>query len=100
MLVSVGAVLLLETGGEAWLQPRPLEGATLGAGRRMSSTRCRKTLITLREDAGVSENIAADIVGHENPRITYGLYSGGASLETKAKALDLELELELVKYPS
>jgi hypothetical protein len=33
-------------------------------------------------------------VGHEKPRITYGLYSGGASLETKAKALGL------VKYPS
>lgn len=53
----------------------------------------RKTLITLLEDAGVSENLAADLVGHEKPRITYGLYSGGASLETKAKAL------ELVKYP-
>lgn len=53
----------------------------------------RKTLITLLEDAGVSENLAADIVGHEKPRITYGLYSGGASLDTKAKAL------ELVKYP-
>lgn len=38
--------------------------------------------------------LAADIVGHEKPRITYGLCSGGASLETKAKAL------ELVKYPS
>lgn len=54
----------------------------------------RKTLITLLEDAGVSENLAADIVGHEKPRITYGLYSGGASLETKAKAL------RLVRYPS
>jgi integrase len=54
----------------------------------------RKTLITLLEDAGVSENLAADIVGHEKPRITYGLYSGGASLATKAAAL------ELVKYPA
>jgi integrase len=47
----------------------------------------RKTLVTLLEDAGVSENLAADIVGHEKPRITYGLYSGGASLATKAAAL-------------
>lgn len=54
----------------------------------------RKTLVTLLEDAGVSENLAADIVGHEKPRITYGLYSGGASLGTKAAAL------ELVKYPA
>ena len=54
----------------------------------------RKTLITMLEDAGVSENLAADIVGHEKPRITYGLYSGGASLATKAAAL------ELVRYPA
>lgn len=53
----------------------------------------RKTLVTLLEDAGVSENLAADIVGHEKPRITYGLYSGGASLKTKAEAL------ALVSYP-
>lgn len=44
-------------------------------------------MVTLLEDAGVSENLAADIVGHEKPRITYGLYSGGASLATKAAAL-------------
>jgi len=53
----------------------------------------RKTLVTLLEDAGVSENLAADIVGHEKPRITYGLYSGGASLATKAEAL------AKVRYP-
>lgn len=53
----------------------------------------RKTLVTLLEDAGVSENLAADIVGHDKPRITYGLYSGGATLKTKA------LALELVQYP-
>ena len=53
----------------------------------------RKTLTTLLENAGVSENLAADIVGHEKPRITYGLYSGGASLEVKREAL------ERVKYP-
>ena len=40
----------------------------------------RKTVVTLLENAGISENVAADIVGHEKPRITYGLYSGGASL--------------------
>jgi hypothetical protein len=32
-------------------------------------------------------------VGHEKPRITFGLYSGGASLSVKAKAI------ELAKYP-
>lgn len=53
----------------------------------------RKTLTTLLEDMGVSENLAADIVGHEKPRITYGLYSGGASLATKRDAI------EKVSYP-
>jgi hypothetical protein len=39
------------------------------------------------EENGISENMAADIVGHEKPRITYGLYSGGASLAAKRKAI-------------
>ena len=39
------------------------------------------------ENAGISENLAADIVGHEKPRITYGLYSGGASTDVKIKAI-------------
>jgi len=59
----------------------------LGYGPQHVFHSLRKTLVTLLEDAGVSENLAADIVGHEKPRITYGLYSGGASLKTKAEAL-------------
>ena len=47
----------------------------------------RKTFTTMLENEGVGENIAADIVGHEKPRITYGLYSGGASLEVKRDAI-------------
>lgn len=47
----------------------------------------RKTVTTLLENAGVPENVAADIIGHEKPRITYGVYSGGASLEVKRAAL-------------
>jgi integrase len=39
----------------------------------------RKTFVTMLENAGVSENVTADIVGHEKPRITYGLYSGGTA---------------------
>lgn len=49
----------------------------------------RKTVVTLLEDAGVSENLSADIVGHEKPRVTYGLYSGGHSLNSKRKAVEL-----------
>ena len=47
----------------------------------------RKTVVTLLENAGVPENVTADIVGHEKGTITYGLYSGGASLAVKAAAL-------------
>jgi integrase len=54
----------------------------------------RKTFVTLLENAGVPENLAADIVGHEKPRITYGTYSGGASLKNKAEAI------VLVNYPA
>lgn len=43
----------------------------------------RKTLITLLENAGVPEGIAADIVGHKKQTMTYGLYSMGSSLENK-----------------
>lgn len=53
----------------------------------------RKTVATLLENAGVPENVAADIVGHDKPTMTYGLYSGGASLEVKREAL------ERIDYP-
>ncbi|MGO8868626.1 MAG: hypothetical protein ACLQME_19230 [Alphaproteobacteria bacterium] len=48
----------------------------------------RKTVATLLENAHVLENVAADILGREKPRITYGLYSGGASLAVKRKAIE------------
>lgn len=48
----------------------------------------RKTLVTLLENHGVGENVAADIVGHEKPRITYGLYSGGTTLEVMREAIE------------
>lgn len=53
----------------------------------------RKTVATLLENAGVPENVAADIIGHDKPTMTYGLYSGGASLEVKREAL------EKISYP-
>lgn len=54
----------------------------------------RKTVVTQLENAGVAENLAADIVGHEKPRITYGLYSGGHSLTSMKDAL------EKLSYPT
>ena len=47
----------------------------------------RKTVVSILENAGVPENVVADIVGHEKPTMTYGLYSGGATLAVKHEAL-------------
>ena len=47
----------------------------------------RNTVATKLEAAGVSENIAADIVGHDKPTMTYGLYSGGSSVSQRLEAL-------------
>jgi hypothetical protein len=61
----------------------------------------RKTLITLMENAGVSEGVAADIVGYEKQTMTYGLYSMGSELEIKREALSkatYPLPLVTLKY--
>ena len=47
----------------------------LGFGPQRVFHSIRKTVVSQTEQAGVSENSAADIVGHDKPRITYGLYS-------------------------
>ncbi len=47
----------------------------------------RRTVVTIMDNAGVPEGVAADIVGHAKKTMTYGLYSGGATLETKRAAL-------------
>ncbi|MQY51943.1 tyrosine-type recombinase/integrase [Rhodocyclus gracilis] len=53
----------------------------------------RSTVATLLENAGVPEGVAADILGHEKPTMTFGLYSSGADLNTKREAL------ERISYP-
>lgn len=59
----------------------------LGYGDQFVFHSVRKTVATMLEDAGIGENVAADILGHEKPTMTYGLYSGGTSLDVKAKAI-------------
>ena len=59
----------------------------LGFGSQFVFHSLRKTVVTILENAGVAENIVADIVGHEKTTMTYGLYSGGLSLALKRKAL-------------
>jgi integrase len=69
--------------------------ATMGFGPAYVFHSIRKAVATLLEDAGCPEGVAADILGHEKNTITYGLYSGGASLETKRHWLE-----KAVVYPS
>lgn len=65
----------------------------LGFGERQVFHSIRKTVATQLENAHVPEGVAADILGHEKPTMTYGVYSGGASMKTKRDAI-----LKL-KYP-
>jgi integrase len=49
----------------------------------------RKGVATQLESSGVPEFIAARILGHKLKTMTYGLYSGGASLETLKGAISV-----------
>lgn len=49
----------------------------------------RNTVTTQLEVAGVPDNITTDILGHEKKTITYGIYSGGTSIEQKFNAIKL-----------
>jgi len=48
----------------------------------------RNTVITKLEKAGIPENIAADLVGHEKDTVTYGLYSSGTDIKQRQSAID------------
>lgn len=60
---------------------------SLGYGPKHVFHSTRNTLITLMQRAGVSEGIAADIVGHEKKTLTYGLYGSGSAEEQKLEAI-------------
>ena len=65
----------------------------------------RKTFTTMLEENGILENLAADIVGHEKPNLTYGLYSGGASLAKKRTAIrkisyDFDVKVQTDQKPA
>ncbi len=61
---------------------------SLGFDKRYVFHSIRKTVVTILENAGVAEGVVADIVGHKKPTLTFGLYSGGATLDTKRAALE------------
>ncbi|WP_170546541.1 tyrosine-type recombinase/integrase [Ruegeria arenilitoris] len=61
--------------------------AAMGHGKSHVFHSIRKTVATLLENASVNENVSADIMGHEKQTMTYGVYSGGSSLELKNEAI-------------
>lgn len=60
----------------------------LGFGPEFVYHSIRKTVATLLENAGVSENVASDLLGHEKQTMTYGLYSSGANFDTLKIAIE------------
>lgn len=61
--------------------------SSLGFDHRFVFHSLRKTVTTELENAGVPENVAADIVGHDKKTITYGLYSKGNKLDVLQQAI-------------
>lgn len=59
----------------------------LGYDSRLVFHSIRKTVTTLLENAGVPENVTADLVGHEKKTMTYGLYSKGNQLPALRDAI-------------
>jgi integrase len=49
----------------------------------------RKFVVTTLEQAGIPEGVAADLVGHEKPNITYNVYSGASSIEQLSHAVEV-----------
>lgn len=61
---------------------------SLGFDRRLVFHSIRKTVATQLENALVPESVSADILGHDKPTMTYGLYSGGTDLRTRKEAIE------------
>jgi hypothetical protein len=56
--------------------------------------------MTMFEQAGVPENIAMDIVGHEKPNLTFGHYSGGTSMEQRYDAICKSIDFPFHNIPA
>jgi integrase len=62
--------------------------ARLGYDRTLVFHSFRKGGARQLENAGVPENVAARLIGHEFHTMTYGLYSGGIAFELLKEAVD------------
>ena len=60
-----------------------------GSTRQKCFHSIRKFVVTELERGGIPEGIAADLVGHEKPNITYNVYSGGSSIEQLNRAVEV-----------
>jgi integrase len=65
----------------------------LGHGEGLVFHSIRKTTATILQNANCPEAVAADILGHKIPTMTYGLYSTGSTMDTK------RLWIERIVYP-
>jgi integrase len=66
----------------------------MGFGPQLVFHSIRKEVATQFENASVAENVAAGILGHDFPTMTFGSYSGGPSPALMRKAV------EKLRYPS
>ena len=60
----------------------------MGFGKELTFHSIRHTVSNLFLNGKVEEFIAADILGHEKPTITYGLYGGISEVKLKQEALE------------
>ena len=60
-----------------------------GSTRQKCFHSIRKFVVTELERGGIPEGVAADLVGHEKPNITYNVYSGGSSIEQLSHAVEV-----------
>ena len=81
--VDLGSLDLRGTGNAVGKRFGRLKRRVLkdGSTRQKCFHSLRKFVVTELERAGIAEGVAADLVGHEKPNITYNVYSGGSSIE-------------------
>ena len=63
--------------------------SSLGYGSDLVFHSFRRGVATQFENKGVPEVIAARVLGHEFPTMSFGTYSGGADLETLKGAIEV-----------
>jgi integrase len=63
----------------------------LGFGAELTFHSIRHTVAHLFQDAKIEEFIASDVLGHEKPTLTYGLYGGISEVKVKQEAIEKAL---------